>query len=96
MLLRLNLAELTSANGCDMKSLVALMCSLPLLGSAESAVRQLNVAVVQFESVDGDVAGNLKTAEHWLYQAVAAGAELIVFPEFMPTGYHLGNGFRFA
>jgi N-carbamoylputrescine amidase len=68
-----------------------MMCSLPLVGSADPAVRQLNVAVVQFESVDGDIAGNLKTAERWLNQAVAAGAQLILFPEFMPTGYRLSE-----
>ena len=75
-----------------MRSLVALLiCSLPLAASAETAVRQLNVAVVQFESVDGDTGGNLKNAERWLDRAVAAGAQLIVFPEFMPTGYFLGE-----
>ncbi len=66
------------------------ICLLPLLCCAEPAARQLVVAAVQFESVDGDIGGNLKTAEGWLQQAVAANAELIVFPEFMPTGYHLG------
>jgi N-carbamoylputrescine amidase len=75
-----------------MKNLVALLiCSLPLAVSAKPTVRELNIAVVQLESIDGDIAGNLKNAERWLDQAVAAGAQLIVFPEFMPTGYLLGE-----
>ena len=75
-----------------MKSLVALfMCSLLLPTAAQPTVRQLNVAVVQFDSLNGDIAGNLKNAERWLDRAVAAGAQLVVFPEFMPTGYYLGE-----
>jgi N-carbamoylputrescine amidase len=74
-----------------MKFLAALfLLSASFATSANPASRQLNIAVVQFESVDGDVAGNLKTAERWLEQTVAAGAQLILFPEFMPVGYHLG------
>jgi N-carbamoylputrescine amidase len=75
-----------------MKALVALlMCSLSLTVSAETAVRQLGLAVVQLESIDGDIAGNLKNAERWLNRAVAAGAQMILFPEFMPTGYFLSE-----
>jgi hypothetical protein len=48
-----------------------LICSLPLAASAETAVRQVSVAVVQFESIDGDIGGNLKNAERWLDRAVA-------------------------
>jgi N-carbamoylputrescine amidase len=65
------------------------MCSLSLAAAGEPTVRELNVAVVQFESIDGDITGNLNSAERWLDKAVAAGAQLIVFPEFMPTGYRL-------
>jgi len=72
------------------KILIALpVCSLSSIGVA-AQVRELTVAVVQFESVDGDVVGNLKTADVWVGQAVAAGAQLILFPEFMSVGYHLG------
>src|SRR5688500_10111924 len=53
-------ANLTRANGLAMKRLVALfMCSLPLAVAGEPTVRELNVAVVQFESIDGDITGNL-------------------------------------
>jgi N-carbamoylputrescine amidase len=84
-------ASTDSLNGFAMKTFVVLLlCSWSLIGSAAPTVRDLNVAVVQFESVDGDIAGNLKTAERWLDQAVSAGAQLILYPEFMPVGYHLG------
>ena len=79
-----------------MKTLVTLlMCPLisllTLTASAEHSIRHINLAVVQFESTNGDIAGNLKNAEVWLDRVVAAGAQLIVFPEFMPTGYYLGE-----
>ncbi len=50
---------------------------------------RLVVAAVQMESVDGDIRGNLARAEPFVAQAKAAGAELILLPEFMPGGYDL-------
>ena len=56
-----------------MKNLVAvLICSLTLTASAEATGRHVSVAVVQFESTNGDIAGNLNNAKRWLDRAVAA------------------------
>lgn len=52
-------------------------------------VRQLNLAVIQSESSNGEIATNLATAEVWVEKAVQAGAEFILLPEFLPTGYEL-------
>jgi N-carbamoylputrescine amidase len=62
-----------------------------LLGSpqASAAPRTLRLAVAQMRSADGDIEGNLRQATHWARAAHADGAELILFPEFMPTGYAL-------
>ncbi len=51
---------------------------------------ELRLAAIQMPSIDGDVAANLAVAERWLNEAASAGAELVLFPEFMPIGYHLG------
>jgi N-carbamoylputrescine amidase len=49
--------------------------------------RTLKVAAVQMVSDNGDIAGNLERATGHVEEAVRRGAELIVLPEFMPTGY---------
>lgn len=53
--------------------------------------RRLKVAVAQMSSLDGDIAGNLQQATHLAELASAQGAQLILFPEFMPTGYVLNE-----
>ena len=47
------------------------------------------LAVIQLASGNGDRADNLSRATGWLERAAAEGADLAVFPEFMPTGYSL-------
>ncbi len=47
----------------------------------------LRVAAVQMESKNGDISGNLEHATELVEQAAEKGAELILLPEFMPTGY---------
>ncbi|MGQ9757520.1 MAG: carbon-nitrogen hydrolase family protein [Actinomycetota bacterium] len=47
----------------------------------------LRVGAVQMESVDGDIEGNLQRATRLLEEAAERGAQLVVLPEFMPTGY---------
>jgi len=53
-------------------------------GSPGSSLR---VAAVQVESRNGDIAGNLARAEDPVRRAAAAGARLVLLPEFLPTGY---------
>jgi N-carbamoylputrescine amidase len=47
----------------------------------------LRVAAVQVESHDGASAANLDRAERFVAEAAAAGAQLVLCPEFLATGY---------
>lgn len=58
-------------------------------GDANSEAVNIRVAAVQMASIDGDIEGNLAHAETLVEQAAAAGAQIILLPEFMPTGYSL-------
>jgi N-carbamoylputrescine amidase len=49
----------------------------------------LRIAVVQMQSGDHDIDGNLKRATAFAEAAAAKGAQFVVFPEFMPTGSYL-------
>ena len=49
--------------------------------------RTLRVAAVQMESENGQIEANLERATGFAESAARQGAKLIVFPEFMPTGY---------
>lgn len=49
--------------------------------------RTLRVAAVQTESLNGEVANNLKRAERWVARAAAEGARLVLCPEFLAAGY---------
>lgn len=51
--------------------------------------RKIKVAVIQMASEDGKVIKNLERAESFVSKAAAEGAQLVVFPEFMPQGYRL-------
>jgi N-carbamoylputrescine amidase len=52
-----------------------------------SDARTLRVAAAQMESRNCAVADNLERATGLAERAADAGARLVVFPEFMPTGY---------
>lgn len=49
--------------------------------------RTVRIAAVQIESLNGRVLENLAHALPFVEEAARRGAELIVLPEFMPTGY---------
>src|SRR5215813_5800802 len=49
----------------------------------------LRIAVVQMQSADHDIDGNLKRATAFAEKAAGDGARLILFPELMPTGSYL-------
>jgi N-carbamoylputrescine amidase len=57
--------------------------------AAPQRLRRLNLAVAQMQSVDGEIEGNLMRALRLAQTAHADGADLILFPELMPTGYAL-------
>jgi N-carbamoylputrescine amidase len=64
--------------------------------ASASAVRRLNLSVAQMQSVDGDIDGNLRRATGLAQTARADGAELVLFPELMPTGYALDKSIWLA
>jgi NAD+ synthase (glutamine-hydrolysing) len=50
-------------------------------------VTRLRIALAQANSTVGDLTGNAAAVLEWTHRAVAAGADLVVFPEMMLTGY---------
>jgi NAD+ synthase (glutamine-hydrolysing) len=50
-------------------------------------VTRLRIALAQVNSTVGDLAGNAATVAEWTRRAAGAGADLVVFPEMMLTGY---------
>src|ERR1700730_14701728 len=56
---------------------------------AATTAQSLRIAVVQMQSVDHDIDANLKRATAFAEQAVAQGAQLVLFPELMATGSYL-------
>lgn len=50
-------------------------------------IKKLKAAAIQMESKNFNIDENLKNAQKLVEKAVSQGAELILFPEFMPTGY---------
>ena len=48
---------------------------------------RLRIALAQVNSTVGDLAGNAATVVDWTRRAADAGADLVVFPEMMLTGY---------
>jgi N-carbamoylputrescine amidase len=53
------------------------------------ATRQLRVAAVQMECQPGRVQANLDRASHFVEEAARRGAQLVLLPELMPSGYLL-------
>jgi predicted amidohydrolase len=51
----------------------------------------LLVAAAQWLATPGDPAGNLDAARHWVGQAAAAGADIVVLPELWPCGYDVAS-----
>jgi predicted amidohydrolase len=50
---------------------------------------RLTVALAQIDPALGDRKRNLERHRHWVHQASAGGAQLVVFPELSLTGYFL-------
>jgi len=50
-------------------------------------VPKLRIALAQVNSTVGDLAGNAQTIIEWTRRASALGADLVLFPEMMLTGY---------
>jgi nitrilase len=56
-------------------------------------MKPARVAVVQAGSIPFDTAATLACAEHWIAEAAAAGAKLVLFPEALIGGYPKGEDF---
>jgi N-carbamoylputrescine amidase len=52
-------------------------------------MKTVRVAAIQIASVDGQIEHNLARAAPWVEEAKRQGAQLVLLPEFMPTGYAL-------
>jgi N-carbamoylputrescine amidase len=65
------------------------VCKGCALASATTGTKTLRIAIVQMHSLDHDIDGNLKRATEFANQAAAQGAELVLYPELMPTGSYL-------
>jgi len=50
-------------------------------------VAKLRIALAQVNSTVGDLAGNSQTIVEWTRRAAGRGADLVLFPEMMLTGY---------
>ena len=50
-------------------------------------LRKLKVAAVQMESKNFEIELNLKRATEYVEKAASKGAQLVLLPEFLPTGY---------
>lgn len=55
------------------------------------SITKLRVAAVQMISENGKIATNLAHATFLVEQAAQQGAQVVLLPEFMPTGYCLGD-----
>jgi N-carbamoylputrescine amidase len=55
----------------------------------QAGERKLRIGVVQMQSSDHDIDGNLKRASTFAEKAAAKGAQLVLFPELMATGSYL-------
>jgi predicted amidohydrolase len=51
----------------------------------------LLVAAAQWLATPGDPGANLDAARHWIGEAAAAGADLVVLPELWPCGYDVAS-----
>jgi len=50
--------------------------------------RPITLALVQMDAVLGDLEGNLERVQSFTHQASNRGAQVVVFPELILTGYH--------
>ncbi|HEV2373869.1 MAG TPA: nitrilase-related carbon-nitrogen hydrolase, partial [Streptosporangiaceae bacterium] len=48
---------------------------------------RLRIALAQVDCTVGDLAGNAETVVEWTGRAAHQGADLVVFPEMMISGY---------
>lgn len=58
---------------------------------ASNSIRSIRVAAVQTLSENGRIAANLDHATPLVEQAAHQGAQIVLLPEFMSTGYFLGD-----
>jgi len=54
---------------------------------SDSNVRKIKVAAIQMVCKEGEISENLNHAQSMVEEAVEKGAELVLLPELMPSGY---------
>jgi predicted amidohydrolase len=52
---------------------------------------ETKIAVVQFDSILGDIEANLEKMERFTAAGAAQGAHVVIFPETGTTGYFVGD-----
>ena len=57
----------------------------------KSGAGSLRIAIVQMKSLDHDIDANLRQATTYAEEAAGRGAQFVLYPEFMPTGYYLSS-----
>ena len=55
----------------------------------KTKARSLRIAIVQTNSLDHDIDGNLRRATSYADQAVAQGVQFVLFPELITKGSYL-------
>lgn len=53
--------------------------------------KKVNIGIVQFESISGDVKANVKKAIKLIEEAALKNADIVCLPELFATGYDLGT-----
>jgi predicted amidohydrolase len=61
------------------------------MSGTQARAAGLLVAAAQWLATPGDPEGNLDAARHWIGEAAAAGADLVVLPELWPCGYDVAS-----
>ncbi len=51
------------------------------------SIENVRIAAIQMASENGNIKGNLKRAKKLVEDAVAKNPQIVILPEFMPTGY---------
>jgi predicted amidohydrolase len=62
-----------------------------MTSGTQASADGLLVAAAQWLATPGDPEGNLDAARHWIGEAAAAGADLVVLPELWPCGYDVAS-----
>ena len=61
------------------------------IGERPGTALSVRIAVMQMKSLPGATEENLRNASSWAARAKSGGAEMLLFPELMPSGYSISR-----